>query len=142
MPLTRLGEAVPSQPQFQQQNGPLPQPMLDPAQQQAVEISNRLAALSKVITDNIDKTSWQGNGGTVGFIGSFDGQLVVTQTAENHKAIQKLLDELRARGRAIPVGGDRRQHGRSKPAGPCGETAVSDHRDGRRQIVSPLEEPR
>lgn len=51
-----------------------------------------------LIRRGIDKDSWsdpEGGGGGTGFIQVLNGQLVVTQTAENHQAIAELLEKLR-----------------------------------------------
>jgi general secretion pathway protein D len=51
-----------------------------------------------LIRRGIDKDSWsdpEGGGGGTGFIQVMNGQLVVTQTAENHQSIAELLEKLR-----------------------------------------------
>jgi len=55
-----------------------------------------------LITDSIDTSSWKDNGGNVGSISVLNGQLFITQTAENQAAIGNVLDELR-KGRAHMV---------------------------------------
>jgi len=57
------------------------------------EIVNAIIAL---IQATIDPTSWRGDaGGDIGSVQEMNGQLVVTQTAENHRALLNLLTQLR-----------------------------------------------
>jgi hypothetical protein len=92
VPPTQLGEAtseqtpnrIPTAP-----NSPAPAP-------------SPLDQLEKILTDTIDASSWKANGGTFGSISSLNGQLLITQTAENQSAITSLLAELR-KGRAVMV---------------------------------------
>jgi type II secretory pathway component GspD/PulD (secretin) len=51
-------------------------------------------ALIKLIEETVDAPSWRDNGGAVGMIREFGGMLVVTQTAENHRKIKDLLNQL------------------------------------------------
>ncbi|MFB3890546.1 MAG: hypothetical protein ACE15C_00840 [Phycisphaerae bacterium] len=53
-----------------------------------------IANIIKTITDNIDRDSWRPTG-TVGSISELGGQLIVTQTAENHQQLVSLIDQLR-----------------------------------------------
>lgn len=49
-----------------------------------------------LITTTIDPTSWRGDaGGDIGSIRELNGQLVVTQTAANHRALLDLINRLR-----------------------------------------------
>jgi len=50
--------------------------------------------IKQMITSTIDPTSWAPTG-EVGSIRELHGQLVVTQTAENHQALMQLIDQLR-----------------------------------------------
>jgi hypothetical protein len=61
-----------------------------------------LDQLKKVLTDGVDPLSWKDNGGTSGWISSLNGQLFITQTAENQAAVRDMLTELR-KGRAVMV---------------------------------------
>jgi len=52
----------------------------------------------KLVQQAIDRDSWgdpDGGGGGTGFIQVLNGQLVVTQTAENHQALAELIEKLR-----------------------------------------------
>jgi type II secretory pathway component GspD/PulD (secretin) len=58
----------------------------------------------KLVQDTIDPTSWRNNGGTIGAIRELSGNLIVTQTAENHRDIASLLKQLReTHGRMVVV---------------------------------------
>ena len=48
-----------------------------------------------LIMDTIARDSWVENSGTVGSLKELSGQLIVTQTAENHQALIDLLNQLR-----------------------------------------------
>ncbi|MCO6438816.1 MAG: hypothetical protein J5J06_17105 [Phycisphaerae bacterium] len=61
-----------------------------------------LEQLSDIIRNNVDQDSWHRNGGDVGRIDQFNGQLVVTQNAAAHGRIVGLLEQLRAE-RAIQI---------------------------------------
>jgi type II secretory pathway component GspD/PulD (secretin) len=53
-------------------------------------------AMVHLIQETVDPQSWNDNGGNLGSLKQFSGQLIVTQTAENHARIAKLLSELRS----------------------------------------------
>jgi hypothetical protein len=55
-------------------------------------------ALSKMLTDFISSDSWRDNGGNVGSVREMMGLLIITQTPDNHRKIEALLDLLRRRG--------------------------------------------
>lgn len=74
--------------QNQQQTGPTRQELVD--------------SIIKLITDTIAPDSWRDAGGSVGAIKELQGQLIVTQTPENQKALVNLLEQLREQ-RAIQV---------------------------------------
>jgi type II secretory pathway component GspD/PulD (secretin) len=58
----------------------------------------------KLVQDTIDPTSWRNNGGNLGAIRELSGNLVVTQTDENHRALASLLKQLReTHGRMVVV---------------------------------------
>ena len=64
----------------------------------------RSDALLKLIEETVDPESWRDNGGSIGAIKLFDGQLIVTQTSENHRSIASLLAQMQAvRWRQISV---------------------------------------
>jgi len=48
-----------------------------------------------LITETVEPDSWRDNGGRVGAIRELTGQLIVTQTPENHRQIADLLNQLR-----------------------------------------------
>ena len=52
-------------------------------------------SLIHLIEETVDPTTWRDAGGTIGGIRGFDGKLIVTQTAENHRAVINLLSSLR-----------------------------------------------
>jgi beta-lactamase regulating signal transducer with metallopeptidase domain len=51
--------------------------------------------LTDFITETVDRGSWIEHGGKFGDIKCLSGQLIVTQTEENHRQIVSLLDKLR-----------------------------------------------
>jgi len=51
--------------------------------------------LLTIIEDNIDPNGWESAGGDTGIIRPFAGNLVITNTARNHRQIQGLLRQLR-----------------------------------------------
>jgi general secretion pathway protein D len=59
-------------------------------------------ALVKLIQETVDPTSWRDAGGSVGGIRPLNGQLIVTQTPENQRAMVNLLEQLRET-RAIQI---------------------------------------
>ena len=58
--------------------------------------------ITKLITDTVSPDSWRDAGGTIGSIRELSGQLIVTQTPENQRLLQGLLEQLRET-RAIQV---------------------------------------
>jgi hypothetical protein len=69
-----------------------------PQQPQAwQERAARFDEVKKFITDNVDTTTWKDNGGDIGSISSspLRASMIITTTAENQKAIQDRLDDLR-----------------------------------------------
>src|SRR5882724_6762662 len=52
--------------------------------------------------DTVNTDSWKDRGGSVGALRELEGQLIVTQTPENHRQLKNLLDQLREE-RAIQV---------------------------------------
>lgn len=83
-----FGNSGQNQQQNQQQTGPTRQELVD--------------SIIKLITDTIAPDSWRDAGGSVGAIKELQGQLIVTQTPENQKALVNLLEQLREQ-RAIQV---------------------------------------
>jgi len=65
---------------------------IDPQHEQYLDSVERLKQL---LTSTIDAESWRENGGTVGSVMEFNGQLVVSHSAAAHGRIAKLLDDLR-----------------------------------------------
>ena len=68
------------------------------SQQQQGQREQRIEGIKKYIIDNVAPTSWKDNGGDVGSITSdpLRPVLLISQTASNHREIQKVLDSLRA----------------------------------------------
>jgi len=52
----------------------------------------RTNALVKFIQQSVDRTSWRDQGGQLGAMRAIKGQLIITQTAENHVEIAYLLN--------------------------------------------------
>jgi general secretion pathway protein D len=65
-------------------------------------LQERMDALTKLIQETIDPTSWRDAGGSVGGIRALNGQLIVTQTPENQRGLVNLLQQLRE-ARAIQI---------------------------------------
>ncbi|MDX2116557.1 MAG: hypothetical protein SFY96_00055 [Planctomycetota bacterium] len=58
-------------------------------------LEERTNDLLKIITETVDTTGWRENGGNTGFIQQLRGNLIITQTPKNHRAIASLLGKLR-----------------------------------------------
>jgi len=58
-------------------------------------LQERTDDLIKIITETIDSSGWREVGGTTGFIQQLRGNLIITQTPKNHRAIAGLLSKLR-----------------------------------------------
>lgn len=54
-----------------------------------------LRDLLDIIQENVDFEGWRENGGDTGIVQQFGGNLIITNTAANHREIQRLLDKLR-----------------------------------------------
>ena len=57
--------------------------------------ADKVEALMEIFSSTIGPESWIHSGGTTGAISQFDAMLVITQTLENHGAVQELLEQLR-----------------------------------------------
>ncbi|MDB5358097.1 MAG: hypothetical protein JWN24_4550 [Phycisphaerales bacterium] len=55
----------------------------------------QVAAVVKLIMDEVASDTWRDRGGKVGAIRELQGQLIVTQTPDNHTRIVSLLDHIR-----------------------------------------------
>jgi hypothetical protein len=55
----------------------------------------RVDAVIKLVTGTVDPDSWHENGGHVGTVKELSGQLIVTQTEANQKAIENLITQTR-----------------------------------------------
>ncbi|MBT3202136.1 MAG: hypothetical protein HN350_19710, partial [Phycisphaerales bacterium] len=75
------------------------------------ELESRSEALNKIktkITDSVTRDSWYDAGGETGAISEIGGQLVVTQTRENHQKTLEAINKLRkARGLKAAFGKDK-----------------------------------
>ena len=49
----------------------------------------------KLIESTVASDSWKDNGGSIGSIQELSGKLVITQTPDNHHAIEKVLEAMR-----------------------------------------------
>ena len=65
-------------------------------------VESLTSEITALIMDTVDRDDWVINGGKVGSIKVLAGQLVITQTTENHAQIASLLDKLRE-ARAVQV---------------------------------------
>ena len=67
--------------------------------------AERLDAVVKYILDTVDTTSWQNNGGNIGSITSSPlwGRLIVSQTPQNQKAVERAINELRGPNHMIRI---------------------------------------
>ena len=72
------------------------------AQEQTQSRQDLVDSIIKLITSTIAPDSWRDAGGSVGSITELSGQLIVTQTPENQRALVGLLEQLRET-RAIQV---------------------------------------
>ena len=70
---------------------------------QARRLSDRAAAVAKLIADTVEPPSWVPPGHTGASIKQRDDWLIITQTPDNHRRIQKLLDDLRDTMTDAPV---------------------------------------
>ena len=52
-------------------------------------------AIVKLVTETVAPDSWRDSGGSVGALRELQGQLIVTQTPENQRALVSLLEQLR-----------------------------------------------
>jgi type II secretory pathway component GspD/PulD (secretin) len=55
----------------------------------------QLDRLLEIIQTNVDFDGWRDNGGDTGIVQVLNGNLIITNTARNHRDIQALLDKLR-----------------------------------------------
>ncbi|HLL88354.1 MAG TPA: hypothetical protein VK324_03540 [Tepidisphaeraceae bacterium] len=59
-------------------------------------------AIPNLILTTVASDTWRDNGGTIGALTGLNGQLIVTQTPENHRQLEGLLRQLRAgHGRVV-----------------------------------------
>ena len=56
--------------------------------------AKKVSAILRLFTDRVDPQSWRDHGGATASIRELQGQLIVTQTPENHRAIVDLLQSL------------------------------------------------
>lgn len=69
---------------------------------QGPTLEERTDELVRIITENVDRDTWVDNGGSVGKIQRFQGNLIVTQTPNNHRLVDGLLGDLR-KFRAVQI---------------------------------------
>lgn len=55
----------------------------------------QLEQLLEIIQTNVDFEGWRDNGGDTGIVQTLNNNLIITNTAKNHREIQALLDKLR-----------------------------------------------
>ena len=54
----------------------------------------KVGALTQLLTDHIEPSSWKSHGGSIGTIREEKGRLIITQTAENQRLIESILKNL------------------------------------------------
>lgn len=62
---------------------------------QPVTRERLVQAITKLIIDTVSTDSWKDHGGSVGALRELEGQLIITQTPENHKQVVQLLEQIR-----------------------------------------------
>ncbi|HZN68129.1 MAG TPA: hypothetical protein VFB66_22780 [Tepidisphaeraceae bacterium] len=64
----------------------------------------RIDEVIRLIAETVDPDSWRDAGGTVGSVREIEGQLIVTQTQENHRQLVELLAAMRrTKGKMVRV---------------------------------------
>lgn len=76
--------------------GPTTMPATAPAEPAAPTQEDRVKSIYKMIEDIVAPETWKDRGGSAGALRELQGQLIVTQTPENHVQIVELLEQLRA----------------------------------------------
>ncbi|MFM9956927.1 MAG: hypothetical protein ACKVZJ_02535 [Phycisphaerales bacterium] len=66
----------------------------DPRTPEQIE-NEQLTLLLEIIQNNVDFNGWRDNGGDTGVVQNLNGNLIITNTARNHREIQGLLNQLR-----------------------------------------------
>ena len=90
------------------------QPPIDPAAREWKKVEDEhgemrtrqetIDEIIRLVTETVSPDSWRDAGGTAGSVRELQGQFIITQTAENHRQIAALLQQLReARGVQISV---------------------------------------
>lgn len=76
--------------------GPATAPATRPTKTEVEAVREALSTqVIHLIQETVGPDSWRETGGKVGAIKHLSGQLVVTQTPENHQSLRRLLDQLR-----------------------------------------------
>jgi type II secretory pathway component GspD/PulD (secretin)/tetratricopeptide (TPR) repeat protein len=60
-----------------------------------IPLQDRIDRILEIIQQNVDFDGWQVNGGDTGYIQELNGNLIITNTARNHREIAGLLSKLR-----------------------------------------------
>jgi beta-lactamase regulating signal transducer with metallopeptidase domain len=76
--------------------GPATMPTTAPASPAPPTREELVKSLIKLIEDTVATPTWQDRGGSAGALRELQGQLIITQTPENHAQIHVLLEQLRA----------------------------------------------
>jgi len=58
-------------------------------------LQDRIDRILEIITQNVDFDGWRENGGDTGYIQELNGNLIITNTARNHREVAGLLAKLR-----------------------------------------------
>jgi hypothetical protein len=85
VPPTRIGEPQPVV--F------APEPSTNPSEAKPQTPGDKIVDL---FLGSVDPDTWRDNGGSIGSIALFEGQLIVVQTEKNHAEIERMLKEFRA----------------------------------------------
>jgi len=67
----------------------------DEEEEQRLTPEEQLENLLEIIQTNVDVDGWRENGGDTGIVQTLNQNLIITNTATNHRDIQSLLDKLR-----------------------------------------------
>jgi hypothetical protein len=66
----------------------------------AVERDKRIAGLKRMVTETVDPSSWGLHDGTLCTLMELNGELIVVQTEENQKLVEKLIRQLKESAKA------------------------------------------
>lgn len=67
----------------------------DEEEEDRIPLQDRIDRILEIITQNVDFDGWRENGGDTGYIQELNGNLIITNTARNHREVAGLLSKLR-----------------------------------------------